>query len=163
VALDTETFDPNLGPDDAVADGDALDVRVARVRLIQVKTEDGTLALVDAKALDPAPLLEVLRDKTLIMHNAAFDLAVLRTNFGYVHDGPVIDTMTTAQVLYAGQYSVSARLEELAEKLLEVDIDKTQQRTKWGFELSGPQLEYAAADVEHLHELDEVLRARQEE
>src|SRR5215217_2101720 len=56
VALDTETFDPNLGPEDG--DNEALDVRVARVRLIQVKTAEGAPYVIDAQAIDLALLLE---------------------------------------------------------------------------------------------------------
>jgi DNA polymerase I-like protein with 3'-5' exonuclease and polymerase domains len=161
VALDTETFDPNLGPQDKVEDGDALDVRVAQVRLIQVKTEDGSPWVIDAKSVGTAPLFEALRGKTLIMHNAAYDLAVLRTNFGYVHDGSVSDTMLAAQVFYAGKFNLDASLQGLLEKLLEVKISKEEQATHWGVDsLSDAQLAYAAADVEHLHELAEVLRRR---
>ena len=161
VALDTETFDPNLGPQDKVEDGDALDVRLAQVRLIQVKTEDGSPWVIDAKSVGTAPLFEALRGKTLIMHNAAYDLAVLRTNFGYVHDGSVSDTMLAAQVFYAGKFNLDASLQGLLEKLLEVKISKEEQATHWGVDsLSDAQLAYAAADVEHLHELAEVLRTR---
>jgi DNA polymerase I-like protein with 3'-5' exonuclease and polymerase domains len=161
VALDTETFDPNLGPQNKVEDGDALDVRVAQVRLIQVKTEDGSPWVIDAKSVGIAPLFEALRGKTLIMHNAAYDLAVLRTNFGYVHDGSVSDTMLAAQVFYAGKFNLDASLQGLLEKLLEVKISKEEQTTHWGVDpLSDVQLAYAAADVEHLHELAEVLRTR---
>jgi putative DNA primase/helicase len=161
VALDTETFDPNLGPQNKVEDGDALDVRVAQVRLIQVKTEDGSPWVIDAKSVGIAPLFEALRGKTLIMHNAAYDLAVLRTNFGYVHDGSVSDTMLAAQVFYAGKFNLDVSLQGLLEKLLEVKISKEEQTTHWGVDpLSDVQLAYAAADVEHLHELAEVLRTR---
>ena len=88
------------------------------MRLIQVKTEDGSPWVIDAKSVGTAPLLEALRGKTLIMHNAAYDLAVLRTNFGYVHDGSVSDTMLAAQVFYAGKFNLDASLRGLSEKLL---------------------------------------------
>ena len=62
VGLDTET-----------TGDDALDVRTARVRLIQLRTEGWVPYVIDAQCVDPAPVLEALRDKTLILHNAAFD------------------------------------------------------------------------------------------
>jgi hypothetical protein len=51
IALDTETYDPT-GADEA------LDVRAAKVRLIQIKTEDGEPHVVDVKAVSPALKLE---------------------------------------------------------------------------------------------------------
>ena len=114
----TQTFDPNLEPEDG--DDEALDVRVVRVRSIRVKTSaDGAPHVVDAKAVDPAPLLEALADKHLILHNAAYDLAVLRTSFGYIYRGPVTDTMLAAQVYYGGT-SKTANLQDLLQRLLEV-------------------------------------------
>jgi AAA domain/3'-5' exonuclease/Domain of unknown function (DUF3854) len=145
VALDTETS--------------GLDVREDRVRLIQVKTAEGTPALVDATLVDPTPLLEALADKHIILHNAAYDLAVLRTNYGYVHRGPVADTMLAAQVYYAGT-NKTANLKDLLKSLLEVEISKEEQAADWFGELTPEMLSYAAADVEHLHELRDVLHAR---
>src|SRR5215208_3114674 len=145
VALDTETS--------------GLDVREDRVRLIQVKTADGTPTLVDATAVDPTPLLKVLADKHIILHNAAYDLAVLRTNYGYVHRGHVADTMLAAQVYYAGT-NKTANLQDLLKRLLEVEISKEEQGADWFGELTPEMLTYAAADVEHLHELHDVLSAR---
>jgi len=159
VALDTETFDPNLEPEDDVANDEALDVRVAKVRLIQIKTAEGAPYVVDTQAVDPTPLLETLANKHVILHNAAYDLAVLRTNYGYIHRGPVTDTMLAAQVYYSGT-SKTANLKDLLQRLLEVTISKDEQKAKWGAELTPAQLAYAATDVEHLHELRDVLSAR---
>jgi DNA polymerase I-like protein with 3'-5' exonuclease and polymerase domains len=161
VALDTETFDPTLGSGESAEDGDALDVRVARVRLIQVKTADVVPHVVDAAQVDVSGLLEVLRDKPVIAHNAAYDLAVLRNNYGYIHDGVVFDPMLAAKVFYAGVPSVVAGYKELLERLLEVEISKHEQNSDWSAaELSPEQLRYAATDVEYLHELAHVLRTK---
>ena len=151
VALDTETFDPT-GQDRA------LDVRRARVRLIQLAVAE-SVYVVDARTTDVGPLLEALADQPVVIHNAAYDLAVLRTNYGHVHRGPVFDTMLAAKVFYAGTNN-HAYLEDLLAGLLEVKVDKTNQTSDWSGELSEGQLEYAARDVLHLHELADVLRAR---
>ena len=161
VALDTETFDPTLGPGKSAEDGDALDVRVARVRLIQVKTANWVPHVVDAAEVDVSGLLDALRDKPVIAHNAAYDLAVLRNNYGYIHDGPVFDPMLAAKVFYAGTPNAVAGYKELLERLLEVQISKDEQSSDWSAtELSPQQLRYAAADVEYLHELAHVLRTK---
>jgi DNA polymerase I-like protein with 3'-5' exonuclease and polymerase domains len=161
VALDTETFDPTLGPGESAEDGDALDVRVARVRLIQAKTADGVPHVVDAVKVDVSGLLDALREKPMIAHNAAYDLAVLRSNYEYIHDGPVFDPMLAAKVFYAGMPNAVAGYKELLERLLEVEISKDEQSSDWSAaELSPEQLRYAAADVEYLHELAHVLRTK---
>src|SRR5215208_1375350 len=161
VALDTETFDPTLGPGESAEDGDALDVRVARVRLIQAKTAEGIPHVVDAAQVDVSGLLEALRDKPVIAHNAAYDLAVLRNNYGYIHNGPVFDTMLAAKVFYAGVTNAVAGYKELLERLLEVGISKDEQSADWSAaELAPEQLRYAATDVEYLHELAQVLRTK---
>ena len=153
IALDTETFDPT--------DEDrALDVRRARVRLLQLAVGESAPYVVDARtAGDMGPLLEALADRPVVVHNAAYDLAVLRTNYGYVHRGPVFDTMLAAKVFYAGTNN-HAYLEDLLAGLLEVKVDKTNQTSDWSGELSEGQLKYAARDVLHLHELADVLRTR---
>jgi DNA polymerase-1 len=154
IALDTETYDPT-GADEA------LDVRAAKVRLIQIKTEDGEAHVVDVNAVSPAPILEALREKPLILHNAAYDLAVLRNNYSYVHGGPVSDPMIVAQVLYAGEFALTTNLKDLLSRALGLEVSKEEQRSNWGATvLSDEQLRYAATDVAHLHELDDVLRAR---
>jgi DNA polymerase I-like protein with 3'-5' exonuclease and polymerase domains len=73
----------------------AVDTDAAMPRILSIAT-DMTNVLVDVTKIDPAPLLEVLQDKTLITHNGAFDLGVLRSRYGYVHKGKVHDT----QLLY---------------------------------------------------------------
>jgi ribonuclease D len=58
-----------------------LDPRADRVRLVSlaIDTSDGgrLVYVVDCFAVNPSPLWEVLAEKELILHNAAFDLAFL--------------------------------------------------------------------------------------
>ncbi len=74
----------------------ATDIETARVRLVSLATPEGLNEVVDATRVGIASLLDVLKDKTLITHNGAFDLGILRERYGYVHDGKVLDT----QLLY---------------------------------------------------------------
>ena len=76
-----------------------LDPREDRVRILSVTTAKGTW-LVDCFEVDPRPLFPFLAEKTLIMHNALFDLGFL-TEMGFElgEAGRVLDTMLLSQVL----------------------------------------------------------------
>jgi DNA polymerase III epsilon subunit-like protein len=56
---------------------------------------------VDLFESDPTPLLEALKGKTLVIHNAALDLGFL-AQLCYEHEGELIDTMLLSQLLCAG-------------------------------------------------------------
>lgn len=69
------------------------------VRIISVTTEEGTW-LVDCFAVDPATLLPALTGKTLVFHNALFDLTVLvlmGLDLGRV--GEMFDTMVISRLI----------------------------------------------------------------
>jgi DNA polymerase-1 len=72
------------------------DVAIPRVMSLATPGETGVNVLVDLAAVAPEVLLDALKDKTLVTHNGAFDLGVLRSRHGYVHEGKVLDT----QLLY---------------------------------------------------------------
>jgi hypothetical protein len=76
-----------------------LNPATLKVRIISVTTVEGTW-LVDCFAVDPSPLLPALIGKTLILHNALFDLTVLvlmGLDLGKV--GEVIDTLVMARLV----------------------------------------------------------------
>jgi DNA polymerase-1 len=140
VAIDSETT--------------GLDWQEDRVRLLTlgVETTGGRrfAYLVDCFAIDPAPLLDALKNKDLVLHNAAFDLGFLR-RLGFVPGGEVYDTLTMSRVLHAGSdYSVKHDLAALAKRELGIDLDKGQQKSNWSGKLTSEQRRYAAADVLHL-------------
>ena len=145
IALDTETS--------------SLDIMEARVRLVQLKTEDGLAYVIDATAVDLDDLLQSLADKHVVVHNAVYDLAVLKKNFGYEHRGSITCTMLTAQVLYGGT-NKKAGLQDLLERNLKIEISKEERDADWFGKLSEEMLQYAAGDVIHLHALREDLAQR---
>jgi ribonuclease D len=76
-----------------------LNPATLKVRIISVTTEEGTW-LVDCFAVDPSPLLPALTGKTLVFHNALFDLNVLvlmDLDVGLV--GEVIDTLVMSRLV----------------------------------------------------------------
>jgi DNA polymerase I len=85
VALDLETT--------------GLDPREDRVRILSLTIAQETW-LVDCFEVDLRPLFPFLAEKTLIMHNALFDLGFL-TEMGFElgEAGRVLDTMLLSQIL----------------------------------------------------------------
>jgi hypothetical protein len=102
IALDTETY-----PQDDT--NSALDPRRGRIRLISVAAGRGVGGVTDVREIDPGQVLDALRGKILVVHNAAFDLAYLRRTFGYEHDGPVFDTQVIDSVIH---YATGLRIEK---------------------------------------------------
>lgn len=155
VAIDTET----------------LGLLPARDRLcvVQLSPGDGTADVVQiAKGQTQAPnLVKLLGDESItkIFHYARFDIAVLYNAFG-VMASPVYCTKIASKLTRT--YTDRHGLKDLARDLLNVDLSKQQQSSDWAAaQLSQAQLEYAASDVLHLHEirakLDERLRREERE
>lgn len=141
VALDIETT--GLDPD-------SDRIRLLSVSVLRENAVPATY-LLDVSVVDPAPLLQELRTKDLIIHNAAFDLAFL-ARLGFTPSGNVCDTMIREQVLVAGT-SETVSLEGCCERRLRRSLDKSQQKSDWSGELTRAQLAYAAADTQVLFPL----------
>lgn len=128
--------------------------------LIQVGTSDDVV-LVDAKALDPVPLLgDFLAERTTILHALTNDLDPLRT--AGVEVGEVHDTAVAASLL-----GLPVGLDPLLQELLDVALspDKDRfQRADWEQRpLPDDMAAYAAGDVVHLERLWASLAARLDE
>ena len=150
VALDLETT--------------GLDPRKDSIRLLSLATEAATY-LVDCRSVDPAELFPILAERTVVAHNALFDVGFL-TSFGF-EPGKVADTMILSQLLHAGSKveplkrgQTSHGLDSLVKRELGLDLDKTHQSADWGGTLTPEMIEYASKDVEVLLPLYEVLKAK---
>ena len=111
----------------------------------------------------------MLKEKTLIIHNAAFDLGFLH-QLGYEHEGEVIDTMLLSQLLYAGANvpppktgRTSHALDAVAERELGEALDKEHQKADWAGDLTPEMIEYAARDAHVLIPLHQKLLQKTEE
>ena len=83
-----------------------------------------------------------------MIHNAAFDLAMLRP-LGFA-PGTVHDTMLLAQLLVAGTFDKCA-LADVVERELRLTLDKEERLSDWSAgKLTAEQLAYAARDAEVL-------------
>lgn len=141
VAIDTETMGLNPMRD--------------RLCLVQLSPGDGTADIVQiAPGQTEAPnIASLLTDSglTKIFHFARFDMASLNAAFG-VMAGPVYCTKIASRLVRT--YTDRHGLKDLAKELLNVDLSKQQQSSDWGAEtLSDAQIDYAASDVLHLHDL----------
>ena len=131
--------------------------------LVQV-ANDTVVACVDTLKLDDlGSLWRLLRNaKSLkVLHSARQDLEILFQESEAV-PAPVFDTQIAAGFLgRGGQTGYAALIKDM----LGITIDKSQVRTDWSRRpLTTAQLEYAAADVEHLvtvyHRLRDELESR---
>jgi DNA polymerase I-like protein with 3'-5' exonuclease and polymerase domains len=140
-----------------------LNPRTDRVRLISLAcdTTDGGqfLYLVDCFAVDPRPLFEPLAGVSLVNHNIGFDLGFL-FQMGFEPGGRVDDLMLMSQLLHAGRIGERHSLKAIAKRELDIDLDKAEQKADWSAPLTPARLEYAAADVAHLHALYAKLKAQ---
>lgn len=76
-----------------------LNPRTDKPRLISLSTTAGSW-LIDCSEVDPHPLFSVLSRKTLVMHNAQFDLGFMfAMDFELGEGGGVLDTMLMSQIL----------------------------------------------------------------
>jgi len=176
IALDIETY-----PQDESAR--SLDPRRGHVGVITLAGREQTF-VIDRKAIDRETvfyaLSSVLSGKPIIAHNAPFDLSFLRRDVGYEHRGPVFDTLVLdAMLFYATgplaetdswrgflakdkQSGYRKSLADVAEKVLDLTLDKTEQSADWGAELSEEMISYAAEDAAILLPLKDAVIAELE-
>ncbi|WNC73667.1 ribonuclease D [Thalassotalea psychrophila] len=151
----------------AVKDADllAVDTEFVRTRTLYpnlglIQAYDGNeLALIDPVAIDDLePFWQLLKDESLlkIIHSCSEDLEV------FLHSGnckPV--NMIDSQVImsFLG-HGLSMGYAGMIKHYLDIDVDKSESRTDWMKRpLSDKQLDYAAADVLHLHQISGKLFA----
>jgi DNA polymerase I-like protein with 3'-5' exonuclease and polymerase domains len=145
-----------------------------RLRLVQLAAPGEPVYVFDLFALAPtgdsasAPALEPLRRllaatrPVKVAHNSKFDAKWVRHHLGVelcgdfdsraenkkeVERGGLFDTLLASQLVSAGEQEDRHSLASVAERYLNQSVDKTQQVSNWGGELSSAQLEYAARDA----------------
>ncbi len=126
------------------------------VALVQLAWAD-QVVLIDPLALDLTPLAKLLdSDATCVLHAASQDLEVLELATGSV-PRVLFDTQIGAGFLGIATGSLPL----LLRTFLDVEMAKGDRLTDWlRRPLSDDQLRYAAADVEHLLALTDVLYAQ---
>ena len=129
--------------------------------VVQLSAGDGDAHLVqlDRKTYDAPHLKALLTDRNVlkIFHFARFDVAAFKY-WLEVDAAPVYCTKIASRL--SRTYTDRHGLKDATRELLGVDMSKQQQSSDWGAaSLTDAQIDYAAADVLHLHALKEKLDA----
>ncbi|HNV68257.1 MAG TPA: DNA polymerase [Candidatus Ozemobacteraceae bacterium] len=164
VGLDIETF--STCPPRDKKDIPALDPYLNSIRLISVGNEQVQF-LFDAQALgaEIEPVLDLIRRKTVIGHNLAFDLKTLAVKYGdHMLDVECYDTYLAVLILWYKSHHIhppkgAMRLGEVVERYLSRELDKTLQTSDFALPLSAEQLSYAAMDIQVLPALRDMLQS----
>lgn len=127
--------------------------------LIQVACPDDE-AIIDpmADGMDLAPFFELMADESVIkvFHAARQDVEIIH-NLGGLLPVPLFDTQVAAMVC---GYGDSVAYNALVQRITGASIDKTSRFTDWSRRpLTEQQLEYALADVTHLRDVYQSLKA----
>ncbi|MBI2946546.1 MAG: HRDC domain-containing protein [Verrucomicrobia bacterium] len=145
VALDTEA--------------DSLHAYPEKLCLIQISLP-GENAIVDPLAgVDLTPLLDVLKDRELILHGADYDLRLLWKSFRF-RPRAIFDTMWAARLLGYEEFG----LLHLVAKVLEITLEKGPQKMNWARRPLPERMEqYARNDTRYLRALAEALSTQLEQ
>ena len=143
VALDTEA--------------DSFHHYLPKVCLIQI-TANGKTSIIDPLApITIAPFLEELSQKELIIHDAGYDLRMLKADFGFHPKNGVFDTMLAAALSGLPNVGLSALLEQV----LGMTVAKHNQKADWSKRpLTEHLLQYAAEDTIFLARIREYLETK---
>ncbi|MGH9937946.1 MAG: DNA polymerase [Blastocatellia bacterium] len=137
-----------------------LDPHTAKPRLIQLATPRMSY-IIDCFRIPPdrlKPILDLLAAPrpVKIAHNAKFDAKFILRHYG-ARLGGVFDTYLASLLASAGDDNDRHSLEAVANRYLDLRLDKSAQTSDWSRELSQYQLEYAARDAQVLLALRERL------
>ncbi|WP_137132927.1 ribonuclease D [Rhizobium sp. FY34] len=130
--------------------------------LIQMASPDLEV-IVDpmAKGIDLAPFFALMANSAVVkvFHAARQDLEIVY-HLGKLIPHPIFDTQVAAMVCGFGD---SISYDQLVQRIKNVQIDKSSRFTDWSRRpLSEKQLDYALADVTHLRDVYQMLKAKLE-
>lgn len=140
---------------------DGLNPWKGSIRLVQVALPSKRVMIADFGGFNDdrayrineyAEFLSVLqtqlysRDVYSVGHNLKFDCLFMLVQFGF-ETRSTRDTMLMSQVLWAGVKAYSHSLKSVAARLGLGEVDKTEQKSDWGWGITNSQLNYAAKDA----------------
>lgn len=134
-------------------EADSLHRHKESLCLIQFSAGEESV-LIDPLAIDDlSPLALYLKDATVWMHGADYDMTMLKREFGALP--PVVyDTQIGARLLGVKQFGLG----NLVEHYFDVVLSKSSQKADWGMRpLSEKMIDYALNDVIYLLEMGEKI------
>lgn len=137
-----------------------LDWRLDQIGTCQLHTPSAGTVIIKIESHVPDRLGFLLESShvTKVFHHASFDLRFMSYQWK-VAARNVACTKILSKIVRPGIDNVEHSLKHVLARYLDVEIDKTQQRSDWlQAELSDAQKEYAAQDVQFLIPLLHVLR-----
>ena len=131
-----------------------------QVCLIQVSFNNQTFIVDPLAPIKIKPFLKELSQKELIIHDAGYDLRMLKSSFGFKSKNGVFDTMIGSALSGLKNVGLSALLEHV----LDMKVAKHNQKADWSKRpLPAHLLQYAAEDTTFLTQIREYLEAKLEE
>ena len=128
-----------------------------KVCLIQGSTENVHFIIDPLASIDLSPFFEIIAPKKLVLHDAGYDLRMLKADFDFQPKGEIFDTMLAARLIGLEQIGLSA----LLSKFLGVEIYKKNQRADWSKRpLSEELLKYATDDTCYLLKMSYILASK---
>lgn len=133
----------------------SLDVFSAKLLLLQLCLEDGSLIVIDCTKINITYLIQVLKDsnKLILGHNIKFDLEIIYLNCKELLFN-TYDTMIGEVLINQGIGKQLYSLKELVEKYEDIILDKDIRNTFESFDntkgFTQEQLIYSALDVKYL-------------
>lgn len=127
--------------------------------VVQISSGDGSAHVVQLERDYDCPNLKALMADPgvlKIFHFARFDVAMMEKWLN-ITCAPIWCTKIASKL--ARTYTDRHGLKDVTRELVGLNMDKSQQSSDWGAaELSDQQLQYAASDVLHLHEIRDGLQ-----
>ncbi len=119
-------------------------------------TAGSECVLIDPLSIeDLSPLDLYLRDATVWMHGADYDMTMLKREFGHL-PAKVYDTQIGARLLGVQKFGLG----NLVEHYFNIVLSKSSQKADWGKRpLSEKMIEYALNDVHYLLEMGDLIVA----
>lgn len=119
-------------------------------------TAGNECVLIDPLAIgDLSPLDEYLKDSTVWMHGADYDMTMLKREFGRL-PATVFDTQIGARLLGVEKFGLG----NLVEHYFGIVLSKSSQKADWGKRpLSEKMIDYALNDVRYLLQMGDIIVA----